>query len=207
VIRSELRITVGCDCCTAGLRANPDEPAGVPTVWSNRRAAMDAIATALFLGDWVRLFDSRLLCPACAAAQTCRDRGHDYAPDDERGGWRMCACQRSIPAHADAPPDPAGGDGCGITWRLCGRCDHIDEHPITDPDPDPDGERSGPVDGSAQVQPGGHLRQDVPAGLALPTPIPTRPRTSGHETSREALMVEPITTPRGAPCAGVGGVR
>jgi hypothetical protein len=65
--------------------------------------------------------------------------------------WRMCACERSIAAHFDADPDPAGGIGCGMAWRPCvAGSNEIEERHIT------------------EVQPGGHLRQDVPAGLALP---------------------------------------
>ena len=135
------------------------------------------------------MFEGRLLCPPCAAAQTCTDRGHDYGGP---GGWRMCACDRSIPSHADAPPDPAGGDGCGMTWRLCGRCDHIDEHPITDR-PDPDDPTSRPTRRSRRSSPADYLRQDVPAGLALPTHIPHP--TSERKISRETLMVEPDHPP------------
>ena len=76
----------------------------------------------------------------------------------------MCACDRSIPAHADAPPDPAGGDGCGMTWRLCGRCDHIDEHHITDPPATPCAPcRSSPADTSAKTSPPGWLSPPPPA--------------------------------------------
>ena len=95
-------------------------------------------------------------------ADLCVTRGHDLADD----GWRMCACGRSLPDHADASPDPAGGDGCGMTWRVCSRCEHIDEHHITDHDQD---------------QPGGNLRQDVSAGPALP---------NHQKDSEETAMVE-----------------
>ena len=183
MIRQTLHITVGCDGCTDGLTGDPDDLTGVPVLFTDRRAALRALALALDTGGWVRMFDGRLLCAGCAARRTCADRGHGYEPD----GWRMCACDRSLPSHATAAPDPAGGDGCGMRWRLCGRCDHIDEHHVTDDDP-PDGVR---------VQPGGYLRQDVPAGLVLPTHTPIRSLTSEHETSRETLMVEPDHPARG----------
>ena len=71
-------------------------------------------------------------------------------------GWRMCACERALPAHVDAAPDPAGGTGCGMAWRQIGPAStEIEERHITDLT-------------HGEVQPGGHLRQDVPAGLALP---------------------------------------
>jgi hypothetical protein len=50
-------------------------------------------------------------------------------------GWRVCACDRSIPAHADTPPDPAGGEGCGIEWRPYGPGDHMQERHVTDTAP------------------------------------------------------------------------
>lgn len=98
----------------------------------------------------------------------------------------MCACDRSIPAHADAPPDPAGGEGCGMAWRLCRRCDHIDERHLTDPDEQISDEQ---IDD--ETVPGGHLRQDVPAGPALPD----HHMTSEDMHSEETLMVEPTTPP------------
>jgi hypothetical protein len=52
--------------------------------------------------------------------------------EDGTYGWRACACGRSIPEHADAPPDPADGEGCGMVWRLCGRCDHLEERHATE---------------------------------------------------------------------------
>ena len=72
--------------------------------------------------------------------------------------WWMCACERALPAHVDAAPDPAGGAGCGMAWRICEASTEIEERHITD------------ITDSADigVQPGGHLRQDVPAGPALP---------------------------------------
>ena len=207
MIRSELHVTVECDRCTDGLTDDHDRSTGRPTSFLNRPTALAALAAALTSGGWVRLFDGRLLCPTCAAEQTCRDRGHEYARD----GWRMCACRRSIPAHADALPDPAGGDGCGITWRLCGRCDHIDEHHVTD---STRGHDDGHDESAVlQVQPGGHLRQDVPAGLALPTHTPAGPRTSRQETSKETPMVDRDRRPDGGAVTGapagarLGGAR
>jgi hypothetical protein len=47
-----------------------------------------------------------------------------------------------------------------------------------------------------EVQPGGHLRQDVPAGLALPTHTTTTTRqSSGYVSSEETAMVGPAPTP------------
>ena len=173
-----------CDRCYDGLTDDHTDPAGAAPVWfAGRTAALDALGAALGTGGWVRLFSGELLCPACAAEQTCTDYGHAYAADDTRG-WRMCACGRSIPAHACAPPDPAGGEGCGMTWRICGRCDHIDEHHITDhPDPDdPDdrpsratrtGPRSSPAVSSAKTSPPGWLSPPTPR--TYPTAADTRP--------------------------------
>lgn len=64
-------------------------------------------------------------------ARRCVSAGHVYGGP---GGWRACACERAIPAHADTALDPAGGPGCGMVWRVCARCSHIDEHHITDHD-------------------------------------------------------------------------
>ncbi len=70
--------------------------------------------------------------------------------------WQMCACNRTSPAHADAAPDPAGGTGCGMAWRTTGPAStEIEERHVTEIT-------------NSKVQPGGHLCQDVPAGLALP---------------------------------------
>jgi hypothetical protein len=122
------------------------------------------------------------LCASCAARAMCARYGHVYTDprrgggEDGTGGWRACACDRRIREHADTHPDPAGGPGCGMQYRLCARCDHIDERHITDhPAADPDAAVGGdgwvcePTSEPTEVQPGGHLRQDVPAGLALPT--------------------------------------
>jgi hypothetical protein len=102
-------------------------------------------------------------------ADLCVTRGHDLAGD----GWRLCACGRSLPDHADTAPDPAGGDGCGMTWRVCSRCEFIDEHHVTEHDDQHD-----------QDQPGGNLRQDVTAGPALP---------NHHQAAKEKAIVEPST--------------
>lgn len=104
-------------------------------------------------------------------ADLCATRGHNLAAD----GWRMCACGRSLPDHADTAPDPAGGNGCGMTWRVCSRCEHIDEHHVTEHDNQHDQH-------DTEVQPGGHLRQEVPAGPALP---------NHHQATEENAMVEP----------------
>lgn len=40
-----------------------------------------------------------------------------------------------MPAHRDSPPDPAGGPGCGMVWRVCADCAHVDEHHVTDHEP------------------------------------------------------------------------
>lgn len=81
-----------------------------------------------------------------APASICAEFGHDFRPrvrlgipgvDDE--GWRTCACDRTRRDHAAAPQDPAGGPGCGMVVRLCvrPRCEHAEEHHITDAQPDP----------------------------------------------------------------------
>jgi hypothetical protein len=81
--------------------------------------------------------------------------------------WRMCACERALPAHANAAPDPAEGTGCGMAWRpVPAGSNEIEERHIT------------------EVQPGGHLRQDASAGPALP---------NHHESSEENQMVGPPT--------------
>lgn len=93
--------------------------------------------------------------------------------------WRMCACNRVLPAHADAAPDPAGGTGCGMAWRLTADRTEIEERHITDVRDS----------GEFEVQPGGHLRQDASAGPALPN----------HQmSSEENQMVGPRTAPRTA---------
>ncbi|QYN41087.1 hypothetical protein K1T35_47960 (plasmid) [Pseudonocardia sp. DSM 110487] len=105
---------------------------------------------------------------ACA-----RRLGHDYrggrprhtadpalkAGEAGNRGWRMCACNQSIPGHSEQD-DPAGAPSCGMQYRVCGSCGYIDERHITD---------CGDVAADIEDQPGGYLRPDVPAGLALPT--------------------------------------
>lgn len=138
--------------------------------------------------DYAEETHNRNLCPGCESspcsdadfcadlgpADLCALGGHDLAAD----GWRMCACGRSLPDHADTAPDPAGGQGCGMTWRLCSRCDFIDEHHITEHDDDQHDDQHD-LD-----QPGGYLRQDVSAGPALP---------NHHEATEETTIVEPST--------------
>ena len=63
-----------------------------------------------------------------------------------------------------------------MTWRVCSRCEFIDERHITEHD-----QHDGQQD---QDQPGGNLRQDVSAGPALP---------NHHEAAGENAMVEPST--------------
>jgi hypothetical protein len=114
-------------------------------------------------------------------------RGHE--PDR---GWRMCACSRSRPEHIDTAPDPAGGSGCAMAWRPHGG--QIEERHVTElPSPPGDGPPT------TEVQPGGHLRQDVPAGLALPNHL---------MSSEENAMVGPNPTPgTEVPRPGEGGGR
>lgn len=54
-----------------------------------------------------------------------------------------------------------------------------------------------------EVQPGGHLRQDVPAGLALPTDHPS----NQHESREEIAMVERPAPVSGHPTRVAGGAR
>lgn len=50
------------------------------------------------------------------------------------------------------------------------------------------------MNAATEVQPGGHLRQDVPAGLALPTHPTTHP-ISEYVSSEETAMVGPTPVP------------
>src|SRR3954463_726824 len=77
----------------------------------------------------------------------CSTSGHSYGGP---GGWRACACSRSMPAHADTPPDPAGGPGCGMVWRGCPCCAHIAEHHITDHDSDAELDNDGGLHGGLE---------------------------------------------------------
>jgi hypothetical protein len=139
VIRDELALVVLCDDCGTLLPG----AAGEPARFADRLAAIAAIDTATSGGGWARRLDGRLLCGGCANESLCLLDGHDFRDRTRRSvdggfiedgsfGWRWCACDRSIPSHADAPADPAGGEGCGMVWRLCGRCDHIEELHVTD---------------------------------------------------------------------------
>ena len=96
---------------------------------------------------------------------TCLLGGHDYSdparPEDGTYGWRACACGGGLPAHSWGA-DPVDGNGCGMAWRLCHHCDHIDERPLTELRDTDD------TDEFFEVQPGGSFRQDVAAGLVLP---------------------------------------
>ena len=92
----------------------------------------DVVVAALVAVASLDLDPAAVLAEKSAALRErltgCEAFGHEVADD----GWRMCACGRSLPGHADTPPDPAGGEGCGMTWQLCAACDEIDEHHITD---------------------------------------------------------------------------
>jgi hypothetical protein len=182
-----VQVRITCDTCHHPLAEQHD----TLTVFTDRAGAIATLHDSARDQGWTIGPDGQAACPTCTARATCALRGHDYGTDLD-GGWRLCACDRSIPAHADVPRSPLGRGACGMEWRVCRRCDHIDEHHVTDPPPDDEG-----------VQPGGHLRQDVPAGPALPTHTTTRPTTSKHMTSRENAMVSP--TDRAA--AAGGGAR
>lgn len=183
MIRTTVNVAVHCDACNHSLTPG----------FGDRIAALVAVDDAVTYDGWARR-NGRLLCPLCTARAICAFHGHefrnctDYGPygtgEDGTGGWRYCACDRSIPAHRDLEPDPAGGPGCGMAWRLCGSCDHIDEQHVTAL--------------TTKVQPGGYLRQDVPAGLA-----PTH-----HQDSQENAMVDPVHPSAGrAPATTAGGAR
>lgn len=129
---------------------------------------------------------------------TCAVLGHDYSDrldrvEDGTYGWRACSCAGALPGHA-AGCDPTGGPGCGMAYRLCRFCDHTAEAALIDglpagygDVPDLDYEPRRLAGARVQVQPGGSLRQDVAAGLALPTDTT---HTSGHATTGETAMVE-----------------
>jgi hypothetical protein len=179
VISATISVTVTCDTCGHGLTGDPARPVDPePAVFPDRPAALAALSAA---PGWARRLEGRLLCPRCASRALCLRNGHDYGDPES---WRVCACDRSLPRHVDAPGDPTGGSGCGMEWRLCGRCDHIDERHVTDLARPAGGEHD------EQDQPGGYIRQDIPAGLALP---------NHHEDSEETAMVgaPPQGLPRG----------
>ncbi|RTL64506.1 MAG: hypothetical protein EKK42_24900 [Pseudonocardiaceae bacterium] len=182
--------TAVCDGCGAEQLAGPRRG------WFASRD--EALGAALSAG-WARRLSGRLLCPRCSDAAQCEAFGHDYGPDPGRAG-RVCACEGSLYEHPGHEPwqDPTAWDGCGWLWRLCGRCDHIDERHVTArplglpsaakraydvalsraPYREPDTPTSGD-------QPGGHIRQDTPAGPALP---------NHHKATEETAMVEPTPT-------------
>jgi hypothetical protein len=175
-------VTVACDGCAVELA----EPGGqVPLRFEDRGAALSAAEDA----QWTRRLSGRLLCTECADRQRCQSFGHDYGGP---GSWRVCACERSIPEHAGHEPwqDPATWEGCGWQWRLCGRCDHIDERHVT--------ERPFGLPSQAErehyaamergefveVQPGDGFLAEVAAGLVLP---------NHQQVNGETAMVEPNT--------------
>lgn len=176
-------VIAACDGCGAEQDTGGD------------RGRFDDAHAALWAAEmarWVRRMSGRLLCPTCADVQRCKSFGHRFEPD----AWRLCACDRSIPAHDGNEPwqDPTTWDGCGWAWRLCGRCDHIDERHVADTVQGRAAERAYyaaldrgeiPTPMHPEDQPGGHIRQDTPAGPALP---------SNHKDSEENAMVEPTST-------------
>jgi hypothetical protein len=165
-------VTVACDGCAVEL-AEPGTAA--PQRFGDGNAAMWAAQQS----HWIQRLSGRLLCTECADRQRCRSFGHDYGGP---GSWRMCACERSIPSHAETDPDPAGGDGCGMQWRLCGRCDRIDERHVIDAPRYPTSRDRD----AREVQPGDGFLAEVAAGLGLP---------NHQQANGETAMVEPTTTP------------
>lgn len=99
--------------------------------------------------------------------------------------WRMCACERALPAHVDTAPDPASGPGCGMAWRPTAdraeTSNEIEELHVSDMT-------------HIGVQPGGHFRQDVPAGPALPNHPAERTRRNRMVSPPE--RPEPVEDPR-----------
>jgi hypothetical protein len=177
-------VTVACDRCAIELA----EPGGAaPQPFDDRRAAMWAAEQA----QWVQRLSGRLLCTACADRQQCQSFGHDYGGP---GSWRVCACERSIPEHDGHEPwqDPTSWEGCGWLWRLCGRCDHINErHVAARPSGLPtvaEREYEAALDRGEfiEVQPGDGFLAEVAAGLGLP---------NHQQANGETAMVEPTTTP------------
>lgn len=84
------------------------------------------------------MVDRVLVRAPLAPGPRCVTGGHVYGGP---GGWRACACGRAIPAHDATPPDPAGGPGCGMVWRVCARCAHVEEHHVLDHDDQADDDR------------------------------------------------------------------
>lgn len=131
---------------------------------------------------------------AAARPALCTVEGHVWWP---AACWLLCACTGSIPGHAERP-DPAGGPGCAMAWRQCGRCDHIAERPATElpddnaTDNDVGSDQTDEIDDEHRA--GGFLCQDVPAGPALPNPN----TTSEYVRSEENAMVEATTRPAGS---------
>ncbi|MGQ0577167.1 MAG: hypothetical protein ACT4RN_23640 [Pseudonocardia sp.] len=118
---------------------------------------------------------------ALVATTTART-GHDWRPAD---GWWLCGCAGSLPGHAEVT-DPAGDDGCAMAWRECRRCAELDERPVTElHDEELHDEELHDIDlhdltDNDEHRAGGFLRQDVPAGPALP---------NQHVSSEENAMV------------------
>ncbi|GAY12440.1 hypothetical protein [Pseudonocardia sp. N23] len=176
--------TAVCDGCSAEQLTGPRRG------WFASRG--EALGAALAAG-WVRRLSGRLLCPRCSDAAQCEAFGHDYGPDPV---WRVCACEGSLYEHSGHEPwqGPSAWDGCGWMWRLCGRCDHIDERHVTArplglptaAERAYDAALSRAPYRVPEDQPGGHIRQDTPAGPALP---------NNHKATEETAMVEPTPTP------------
>lgn len=183
MIHEAVHYTITCDTCHRRL-ADLDGITATFLSYDEARQALDTAGPDL---GWSVGAEGQAACPICAARATCALRGHDYGESDDGWPWRLCGCDRDIPSHADQPGSPFEPGACGMEWLVCRRCDHIDEHHVTDP---PHDDASDDLD-DAGVQPGGHLRQDVPAGPALPTNTSTHPTTSKHKPSRENAMVEP----------------
>lgn len=122
----------------------------------------------------------------------------------------MCGCEGSLWEHLTCEPwqDPASWEGCGWEWRLCRRCDHIEDRHVTaataaDRRADEQAARTYDAaierrelrpqplrnNGNPSVdQPGDEILADVAAGLALP---------NQQSACEETAMVEP-NEPRSA---------
>jgi hypothetical protein len=183
-------VVAACDGCAVEQREGGDE---------GRFETAEAALGAAERLSWVRRLSGRLLCPVCADRQRCRSFGHDYEP----GSWRVCACDRSIPEHDGHEPwqDPSSWEGCGWLWRLCGRCDHIDERHVT---ARPSGlptlaerEYEAALDRGEfmGVQPGDGFLAEVAAGLGLPN----HQQVNGENAMVEANRARPAGAPAEAP--------